>query len=184
MGDLAKGKFYGSGIYAIYYTGKGFSAYAPLSGSETPIYVGKADPDDAYAETAVEQGLTLFGRLGEHAKNVQAGGFDLKDFQYRCATVQSGLQDTVEGFLIRLFSPLWNKQMKIAHGFGKHGDAAETRGNRRSPWDTLHPGRRWATATAEDQVAKDKILEKIEKHLRDHPPFATLDDLRRKLTEI
>ncbi|BCI72957.1 hypothetical protein SPKIRA_37870 (plasmid) [Sphingomonas paucimobilis] len=33
-------RFYGSGIYAIYYNGP-FPLYAPISGSETPIYVGR-----------------------------------------------------------------------------------------------------------------------------------------------
>ncbi|MBA4174600.1 MAG: restriction endonuclease, partial [Hyphomicrobium sp.] len=34
-------KFYGSGIYAIYYNGR-FREYQPISKTETPIYVGKA----------------------------------------------------------------------------------------------------------------------------------------------
>ena len=36
-------RFYGSGIYALYYDGD-FSAYVPIKGTEAPIYVGKADP--------------------------------------------------------------------------------------------------------------------------------------------
>ncbi len=36
-------RFYGSGVYAIYYKG-GFPLYAALSASETPIYVGQAAP--------------------------------------------------------------------------------------------------------------------------------------------
>jgi hypothetical protein len=40
---LADTPFFGSGVYAIYYHGKTEKAYLPLSGSETPIYVGKAD---------------------------------------------------------------------------------------------------------------------------------------------
>ncbi|MEM7730598.1 MAG: Eco29kI family restriction endonuclease, partial [Pseudomonadota bacterium] len=35
--------FYGAGIYAIYYNGEA-EPYGPISGTETPIYVGKADP--------------------------------------------------------------------------------------------------------------------------------------------
>jgi hypothetical protein len=182
--ELSENAFYGSGIYAIYYTGNSFPAYAPLSGSETPIYVGKANPVDPYAETTVQQGLSTFKRLSEHKKTIEAGGFDPADFQYRCASVQSGLQDAVEGFLIRLFTPLWNKETSIAHGFGKHGDASTTRANRRSPWDTLHPGRRWAESTTEDQVTKDRILESIHQHFEEHPPFTDLDELHRKLAEV
>ncbi|NEK66135.1 MAG: Eco29kI family restriction endonuclease, partial [Xanthomonas perforans] len=41
---------YGSGVYAIYYHGD-HPAYAAVSGTETPIYVGKADPKSADART-------------------------------------------------------------------------------------------------------------------------------------
>src|SRR5690349_11223732 len=37
------GRFYGSGVYALYYRGD-FATYAPISGTKHPIYVGKADP--------------------------------------------------------------------------------------------------------------------------------------------
>ncbi|MBM4094762.1 MAG: Eco29kI family restriction endonuclease [Planctomycetes bacterium] len=36
-------RFYGSGVYALYYRGD-FDAYRPIANTETPIYVGKADP--------------------------------------------------------------------------------------------------------------------------------------------
>ena len=45
MGSLQK--FYGAGVYAIYYNG-GHPLYAPISGSETPIYVGKAAPSSSH----------------------------------------------------------------------------------------------------------------------------------------
>jgi hypothetical protein len=46
-------RFYGSGLYALYYKGK-FDAYAPIRGTATPIYVGKADPPKG-AKTPKEQ---------------------------------------------------------------------------------------------------------------------------------
>ena len=46
-------KFYGSGVYAIYYRGD-FPAYQPVSGSETPLYVGKVDLS---APTRVHPGI-------------------------------------------------------------------------------------------------------------------------------
>ncbi|PTY01669.1 restriction endonuclease [Verrucomicrobia bacterium LW23] len=181
LSKLQELPFHGSGIYAFYYIGKSFEPYLPISGTETPIYVGKASPKDSYAESTLEQGTVLFDRLVEHAKNMERAELKLSDFHYRCATVQSGLQDTVEGFMIKLFRPLWNKEVKVAYGIGKHGDAAETRANKRSPWDTLHPGRAWASLTAQDQVAKEKIIEKIVDHLQKHKPFADLNELRREL---
>src|SRR5258707_92768 len=46
---------YGSGVYAIYYRGN-HPLYGGISGSETPIYVGKADPANDDASTTREQG--------------------------------------------------------------------------------------------------------------------------------
>ena len=60
---------YGSGVYAIYYTGD-HPLYAAISGTETPIYVGKADPKEPDASTPREQGNKLTGRLREHAATV------------------------------------------------------------------------------------------------------------------
>lgn len=56
---LEQKKFYGAGVYALYYIG-GLPEYAPISGLETPIYIGSAEPtkkDDKYALTAKGQGL-------------------------------------------------------------------------------------------------------------------------------
>jgi hypothetical protein len=46
---------YGAGVYALYYNGT-FDAYAPLSRTEQPIYVGKAHPKDVAAKDGVGQG--------------------------------------------------------------------------------------------------------------------------------
>jgi len=185
LAELEQNSFFGSGIYALYYIGNSFAAYNPISKTETPIYVGKADPKDSYSETTVEQGAALFKRLKEHCRSISGTDtLSLEDFEYRCATVQSGLQATVEGFMIKVFRPLWNKEVKVAFGIGKHGDAAETRVNKRSPWDTIHPGRDWADATAEDQVAQADVLSNIQKHLTDVRPFPDRDMLLKTLTEV
>ena len=189
---LVKNPFLGSGVYAIYYEGcdpgagdasSGFEpAYGPIRRTETPIYVGKSDPANPYAEDTVSQGGRLYGRLREHSKSIQKGGFSLGYFSYRFATVQSGLQAAVEDFLIRFFRPIWNKEVGIVHGFGKHGDSAGTRGNKRSPWDTMHPGRKWAADTKENQVERAGIVANIAEHFRAHPPIQELITLQQLLT--
>ena len=138
-------RFYGSGVYAIYYNGN-FPAYAAVSKREHPVYVGKADPADPASKTAMEQGDKLSGRLNEHRKNIVKATTTLRleDFQYRALVVQTGWQSSAETYLIDLFKPVWNNEVGICYGFGKHGDAPETRANLRSPWDTLHHGRDWA----------------------------------------
>jgi hypothetical protein len=67
LGSL--GRFYGSGVYALYYNGD-HPLYRPLSGTETPIYVGKAGPAAAGARTPREQGERLATRLADHRKNI------------------------------------------------------------------------------------------------------------------
>ncbi len=120
-------KFYGSGVYAIYYGGP-FPTYAPLVGYETPIYVGKADPVVSNAKTAIEQGETLRKRLADHAKTIRAAeNLDIEDFQVRFLVVRSAWQGTAEHYLIDRFRPIWNKETKICFGFGKHGDSPGTR---------------------------------------------------------
>lgn len=167
--ELSDSPFYGSGVYAIYYVGNGEKAYRALSGTETPIYVGKSTPRNANAETVEEQGQALYKRLKEHAKNIGKTHLDLADFEYRAAPIQTGMQGAVEDFMIRLFKPIWNKEIKICFGIGKHGDNASTRRNKRSPWDTMHPGRSWARNTAEDQMTRSEIEAKIASHYAEYP---------------
>jgi hypothetical protein len=139
LGDFTK--FYGSGVYSIYYSGP-HRAYQRISKTDHPIYVGKADPDEPNAETPRNQGVKLAGRLMDHAKSIAAvSNLELGDFRFRCLVVRSGLQKAAEDFLINQCRPVWND---VIIGFGKHGDSATTRANTRSEWDTLHPGRRWA----------------------------------------
>lgn len=60
---------YGSGVYAIYYAGD-HPLYREISGTETPIYVGKADPQNDDASNPREQGAKLTARLLEHAGTI------------------------------------------------------------------------------------------------------------------
>ena len=161
---------YGSGIYALYYGGD-FGAYRPISGTETPIYVGKADPNTDTAKTPVAQGDRLYRRLQEHLKNIAKATdtLDLDDFDCRFLVVQSGWQGAAEDYLIDMFRPVWNNETGICYGFGKHGDSPSTRANMRSPWDTLHPGREWAgrDPNMPDARSRDRILADLEAHFSD-----------------
>lgn len=169
-------KTYGSGIYAFYYSGP-FAAYGPLSGSETPIYVGTASPAVANARTAFEQGTKLSDRIAYHAGNIAKakGTLRLDDFEFRSLVVQSGWEKQAESYLIHLFRPVWNKETQIMSGFGKHGDSAQTRRHGRSPWDTLHPARTWAGKSESDQKSKRQITTELASHFRQHPPYRNID---------
>lgn len=178
LAELAQNRHLGSGIYAIYYHGASIATYRLIAGTETPIYVGKADPKDPFAATPQAQGSALHDRLKEHARSItRTSNLKLSDFYYRAAPVQSGMQAAVEAFMIQLFRPIWNKEVRVCYGIGKHGDSHETRRNKRSPWDTMHPGRAWADQTAEDQRSHAEIEATIAKHLATHQVFKTLPQL-------
>lgn len=168
-------EFYGAGVYAIYYKGD-FEPYAPLSDTDHPIYVGKADPDNQAAKDAVSQGTKLSGRLNEHARSIikAKSTLSIEDFECRFLIVQTGFQKSAEDYLINFFKPIWNSETKICFGLGKHGDSSAIRGNKRSPWDTMHPGREWAESSTENQKAPELILKQIAAHLVAHPPYADI----------
>ncbi len=176
-------KFYGSGVYAIYYNGS-LAAYKGISKKEHPIYVGKADPADPASKTAIEQGDRLSNRLNDHRKNIGKAASTLRvdDFEYRALVVQTGYQRSAEDYLIHLFKPIWNNEMDICYGFGKHGDDPATRANLRSPWDTLHPGRDWAhrDTRMKDARPTERIIEDIGRHLAKYPPLASTDQILRQ----
>jgi len=179
-------RFYGSGVYALYYNGH-FPAYSAISKKEHPIYVGKADPADPASKTAVEQGDRLANRLNDHRKNIAKAATTLKleDFEYRALVVQTGWQSAAENYLIELFKPIWNSEVDICYGFGKHGDDPGTRANLRSPWDTIHPGRDWAHRDPKMKDARPatRIEGEISQHLDNHPPLASVDEILRRFLE-
>lgn len=179
-------RFYGSGVYAIYYNGD-FPAYSAITKREHPIYVGKADPAEAASKTAMEQGDRLANRLNDHRKNIAKATTTLRleDFEYRALVVQTGWQTPAEDYLIHLFKPIWNSEMNICYGFGKHGDDPATRANLRSPWDTLHPGRDWAhrDPNMKDARPPERIIDDIREHLAKYPPLGSIDEILRKFLE-
>lgn len=171
-------EFYGAGVYAIYYRGA-YEHYRPLSGTDHPIYVGKADPGTPAAKHAMAQGVKLSGRLSEHRKSIGKAvtTLNIDDFDCRFLIVQSGFQKSAEDYLINMFTPIWNSETRICFGLGKHGDSSDTRGNKRSPWDTLHPGRAWADASSEDQKPAGLIAEQIMEHFARHRPYNSVREI-------
>jgi hypothetical protein len=182
MTSLGAPRFYGSGIYAIYYRGE-FPPYKKISGTEHPIYVGKADPDEPYGKTAIEQGMRLCGRLVDHKRSISkaSDSISLYDFECRYLVVASGWQVAAESALINLFKPLWNKETGVIYGFGKHGDKATTRVHDRSPWDTLHSGRKWAGESEGDAMSIEEINQKIIEHFRLNPVVPDLQHVLQAL---
>lgn len=179
-------RFYGSGVYALYYEGK-FSGYGPISSSESPIYVGKADPQIDAATQPTGQGERLYNRLRDHRRNIGKAEDTLLigDFRYRSLVVQSGWQGAAEDYLIQLFKPIWNVETDVCFGLGKHGDDPKTRANLRSPWDTLHPGRDWAWRDPEmrDARSRARIRADLKMHFATETIYANLDQVLMEFVE-
>lgn len=132
----------GPGIYALFYAGA-FDAYRLNSGTDDPIYVGKAVPPGSRRGEDVDVSRpVLRQRLREHARSIEAAGnLDLADFSCRYLSVVPVWITLAERFLVNHHRPLWNVCLD---GFGDHDPGRGRSGSDRSWWDTLHPGRSWA----------------------------------------
>ena len=167
--ELPPDRFMGAGIYAIYYTG-GFPAYrkiattAPSHENAIPIYVGKAVPAGSRKGgygLGVDTADVLHRRLSEHASSVEeARNLTLGDFKCRYLLVDDIWIPLGESLLIETFKPVWNM---LVDGFGHHDQGKTRRRQKKSAWDTLHPGRPWAEKVkrpndkSAEQIAKDVV---------------------------
>ena len=138
--------FKGAGVYTIHYRGD-FDPYAGLG--ERPIYVGKAD--------------RVRARLVQHANSIrQAVNLDLGDFECRWLVLEHVWIGLTEQILIDQYLPIWN----AIRGFGNHDQGTTRRAQKRSQWDTLHPGRPWATSYQDLDGGSEAVLETISEYRR------------------
>ena len=134
--------FDGAGVYTLHYLGT-FSAYDGL-GEHTPIYVGKADPPGRRQGRAQAASATaaLYRRLLRHAESIESAyNLELSDFRCRWLVLDPVWIGLTEQVLIAEYQPIWNV---IVDGFGNNDPGRGRWNQRRSQWDTLHPGREWA----------------------------------------
>jgi hypothetical protein len=146
-------RFLGSGIYALYFTGKAepYSIYAELNrlAYDFPIYAGKAVPkgwrQSRSVDTNEKQAAELYTRLCEHTRNISAvTNLSLNDFTCRFMILEGASSDMIgslEASLIKWKKPLWNSYLD---GFGNHTPGSGRFAQARSDWDVVHPGRPWA----------------------------------------
>ena len=140
-------KFEGAGVYTLYYSGD-FPAYGPIatknkgSNPTVPIYVGKAVPAGSRkggVGLKNKPGGALFKRLSKHADSIGSViNLKLEDFRCRYVVCDDVWITFCETMLITRFEPLWNV---FVQGFGINVPGAGREKQRKSMWDTLHPGR-------------------------------------------
>lgn len=151
---LPPDRFKGEGVYALYYRGA-FPAYAGMG--DEPIYVGQA----VYA---AKKPRPLHQRLGEHMRSIRdALNLDLADFQCRWLVLDPIWINLSERLLISEHQPVWNV---VVAGFGNHNQGGTRRNQERSWWDTLHPGRRWASEQKPNNTSEAEIEQAVAVHIR------------------
>ncbi|MDO4792330.1 MAG: Eco29kI family restriction endonuclease [Buchananella hordeovulneris] len=157
-------RFYGAGVYAIYYTGD-FPAYRVVKRENQdgrwglPIYVGKAVPKGGRQGLNSGQASTntaLWSRLREHAKSIEAvTNLNIEDFMVRWIVVDEIWIPLGESTLIRSARPVWNAAVD---GFGNHDPGRGRYKGSVPQWDTLHPGRPWAERLAPREPGEDRRI--------------------------
>lgn len=131
--------FDGAGVYTIHYAGP-FPAYSGMAKDE-PIYVGKADPSGKRQGRAAAQRAepVLHQRLSKHARSIESvENLALPDFRCRWLVLDPVWIGLTEQVLIAEYRPLWNV---VVAGFGINAPGKGRSNQKRSQWDTLHPGR-------------------------------------------
>jgi hypothetical protein len=161
----------GAGIYAIYYSGP-FASYAPIRSRpeeeifESPIYVGKAIPKGGRKGGLTKDatiGRALADRLRQHAGSVsETINLELSDFHFRHLVVEDVWIPLGENILIENFKPVWNRAID---GFGNKDPGRRRATQFRSPWDVLHPGRRFADKLAESGLTAGFLTQRIDDYL-------------------
>jgi hypothetical protein len=162
-------RFRGAGVYAIYYTGP-FPEYAPLTELNRdgrfryPIYVGKAEPKGQRKGIEGEsEGTLIFSRLNQHANSIsEVPNLRIAEFFCRYIVVDLAFVTLAERLLISKYRPLWNT---VVQGFGINDPGEGRERQKRSEWDTIHPGRRRAEGRPPNQKSAADILADITAHL-------------------
>ncbi len=165
LGELSN--IAGAGVYAIYYTGN-FPAYEPVAarnqnGAFTcPIYVGKAIPKGGRKgglSLDASSGKALSERLTQHAQSIsEASNLRIEDFHARYLVVDDIWIPLGENMLIESFRPVWNQ---VIDGFGNKDPGNRRATQYKSPWDVLHPGRRFAEKLADNPHSQGEYLRRI-----------------------
>ena len=153
--------FTGAGVYTLHYDGP-YPAYQDMGGE--PIYVGKADPPGRRQgrRLAQRESPVLYQRLAHHARSIDAAQhLRLSEFSCRWLVLDPVWIGLTEQVLIAQYQPLWNIAVD---GFGNNDPGRGRWNQRRSQWDTLHPGRDWAFNLQDRGETEAEILAAIAEH--------------------
>lgn len=161
----------GAGVYVIYYSGD-FPPYGPISLVNrngkfvTPIYVGKAIPKGGRKgglSKDAAKGKAMAERLRQHAMSIdESNNLKLRDFFVRHLVVDDVWIPLGENILIESFKPIWNRAVD---GFGNKDPGWRRSKQYKSPWDVLHPGRKFAAKLADSGITQEFVSERVADYL-------------------
>jgi hypothetical protein len=165
----------GAGVYVIYYIGS-FRPYYSIAAENKagafarPIYVGKAIPKGGRKGGLTKdasRGLALRDRLRQHKGSVEeAENLNVDDFFVRHLVVEDIWIPLGENILIETFKPLWNRAID---GFGNKDPGRRRATQFKSPWDVLHPGRKFAVKLADGGMTTEFLEQRVNDYLAGRP---------------
>ncbi|MFP4554866.1 MAG: Eco29kI family restriction endonuclease [Actinomycetota bacterium] len=128
-------------VYLIFYTGS-CHLYERISDGTLPIYVGQT----ADLSRRIQEHVYSL----EHARDLRVDNFHVVSESLK--TLGGALLG--ESALTDALAPVWNDAR--FSGFGsKHQGLTRAEGQAPSPWDRLHPGRRWNTASLSRSLRRE-----------------------------
>jgi hypothetical protein len=151
------------GTYLLFFTGSA-GIYAPLSSTSVPLYIGKAEPRGGRTGSGAGAvvGKDLLKRVKEHQKSIDlAQNLSSADFAVLMVSTPPILVEAAERLLIQHYSPLWNSSID---GFGNHDPGKGRYNQKRSEWDTLHPGRAWANKLQPNPLTAVELTSRVERY--------------------
>jgi len=166
--SLPPERFFGVGIYAIYYFGEDplynlISEYNRTSKIGWPLYVGKAIPKGGRKGvfSQEDKSTSLFDRLRKHSKTIaEVNNLDLEDFKCKYLTIDSIWIPLGEQLLIDKYKPLWNSSVD---GFGNNDPGGRRYSGAIPDWHLLHPGVGWVKRM--DDYSESPNVESLRKKI-------------------
>ncbi|MEL7038847.1 MAG: Eco29kI family restriction endonuclease [Cyanobacteria bacterium J06592_8] len=159
------------GVYILYYQGA-YPLYTCISQANSnfcclPLYVGKAVAGGRRMGKTVGKVPNIYSRLREHCKSIEQGeGIEVSEFKFKVVAMEIDLVSWGEGVMIRHFQPIWNQ---VIDGFGNHDPGRGRYQQKRSVWDTIHPGRTWADRLVDLDSFEDQMIStQVEKLCREN----------------
>lgn len=182
-------KIKGAGIYVFYYVGS-ITAYAPMRKANTggkfgqPIYVGKAIPKGGRKGglgADASKGRAIADRLAQHSRSIEeVTNLQVVDFLVRYLVVDDIWIPLGENMLIERFKPVWNRAID---GFGNKDPGRRRATQYKSPWDVLHPGRKFAEKLADGGLTPEFLTERVADYFASRPLKSLPKSIERQQAE-